>query len=750
MRFDSLKYYYDGLDYYFGTPEDHHYPKKAQTPRDPAMLAELLQKGEIDVNEAVYEKTILCEAAFIGSIDLVKMILNHPDLDKDQENYLEPNALFFALKNGNLDILKCLLENGIGQLNQVDDNSSRRSLLMVASYLGYENVVDFLLANNVDVFHKSRDEYTALTSAILGGRYDMVKKLLPIWQERDAAMSILPAEHPDRDVTDKNILLALACQGGNLDIVKLFEDADFSAKDEDGCTTLMYAVKGKNLDIVKLVLEKSPELINCVEHDYYSALWCACDSMDDESDIEVIKALLQSKDIAIDSVAFCRALYCKFPEVCNLLMEHPNFNANEYGVKELIESCKSKNYEVFRKLLPHIKIKNINKNTDYGVIFLNACGGTSERIDNGGNIEIVKYLLNNYNIDINKTNTDGETALARACCGHIDVVKLLLKQKNINVRIGPCFANICESCEDSKTGIEIAKLLLAKDPGIDVNKRGGAFECATPLMLACDSLYLSDWERVTQPYYCDSSVFEPPSLEPSKDLELIKFLLSLDNVDINLSRTDFDSTALTYSCSLGLTHIVKMLLARPEIDLDPESFHNKLAFQISRNPEIATLMMNTFGYDINMADALVDDSNVAHGRPLLCYACLAGYKKMVKWLLEIDDIDPNVRDTFQKTPLIRVCEGYNCQESLEIVKLLLIKGKKAKKGKIDVNLQDEDGNTALILAAAFSPAIVNVLLKEENVDVNIKNNEGKTAFMVAEEYGDVVVKQLLQRWGHAR
>lgn len=64
---------------------------------------------------------------------------------------------------------------------------------------------------------------------------------------------------------------------------------------------------------------------------------------------------------------------------------------------------------------------------------------------------------------------------------------------------------------------------------------------------------------------------------------------------------------------------------------------------------------------------------------------------------------------------------------------------------IDVNMQDEKGNTALIYASGnfWDKNIVQELLQQPNIRVNIHNNEGETALMAAASQGNENTARLL-------
>jgi ankyrin repeat protein len=77
------------------------------------------------------------------------------------------------------------------------------------------------------------------------------------------------------------------------------------------------------------------------------------------------------------------------------------------------------------------------------------------------NIEIMKLLLNNTNIDVNSCDHNGMSSLLNSCSyGYINVVKLLLSNSNIN--INQCDRNKMNPLQLSSMGgyVDIVKLLL--------------------------------------------------------------------------------------------------------------------------------------------------------------------------------------------------------------------------------------------------------------------------------------------------
>jgi ankyrin repeat protein len=92
--------------------------------------------------------------------------------------------------------------------------------------------------------------------------------------------------------------------------------------------------------------------------------------------------------------------------------------------------------------------------------FINACAT--------GNLELVKELLQDKNVDVNKLNESGWTAFHSACSGgHVEIVKLLLNNERIDLKeisVGGVLQSAC-----SGGHFEIVKMLLNNEC-IDLKK----------------------------------------------------------------------------------------------------------------------------------------------------------------------------------------------------------------------------------------------------------------------------------------
>ena len=115
-------------------------------------------------------------------------------------------------------------------------------------------------------------------------------------------------------------------------------------------------------------------------------------------------------------------------------------------------------------------------------------------------------------------------------------------------------------------------------------------------------------------------------------------------------------------------------------------------------------------------------------------ACLKGYYKVVEKLLDrgepADSDETNI--TLGTTPLIAACINGH----VDIVELVLNRSAK-------VNLQNNDGWSALMVASQNGHNVVVKLLIDKGAEVNMQNNKGWSALMIACYHGRLETVRLL-------
>ena len=177
----------------------------------------------------------LDEAASVGNLEMVKLLVYH-GVDVDVKGpYLGKTALHRATIGGYKDVVELLLAEGadVSAKSQVH----LATPLHYAAEKGHKEIAELLIAKGADVNAKNNDGQTPVDVAFQRNRKEIVDLLV----EKRAAVS-----------------LHTAAQHGLLEKLQelITEGADVNAKNKDGQTALDIAMKEYNEEIVKLLIGK--------------------------------------------------------------------------------------------------------------------------------------------------------------------------------------------------------------------------------------------------------------------------------------------------------------------------------------------------------------------------------------------------------------------------------------------------------------------------------------------------------------
>ena len=396
---------------------------------------------------------------------------------------------------------------------------------------------------------------------------------------------------------------------------------------------------------------------------------------------------------------------------------------------------------------------NIQDNTGYTALML-ACDANS--------YTIVSYLLQaGTNPDIQTNN--GDTSIIIACRNnHSDIVKLLL-QFNADPLITTRNEDTALTVSVHINSIEIVEMLLDKQP-----KSQKSSLVVTALITACRYghsqliitllMYLLD-------YFPDEE-FQLFALSAEGDHISTTSHISDCTVDVNCTLVN-DITPLMIASSCGHVETAEVLLkGGANVNSTDSDGYTPLIYAITGHKSLQVIEQllkagaqpNVFINDQNIVEKVRKEGREDMSRLLeqfnvfniteeeeqlqlfsenltipIIEAAKTGNTEVVKLLLK-ENVDVNVQDEEGVTALMIASENGHTQ----VVDLLL-------KANVDVNVQDEEGVTALMIASENGHTqVVEVLLKE-NADVNIQNKEGVTALMLASVNGHLeVVKCLLK------
>jgi hypothetical protein len=170
--------------------------------------------------------------------------------------------------------------------------------------------------------------------------------------------------------------------------------------------------------------------------------------------------------------------------------------------------------------------------------------------------------------------------------------------------------------------------------------------------------------------------------------EVVKYLMTLDNVDVNIG-ADYNESPFSIACYSGYDQIVDTMIKRGKPD--------------------------TTAIDVSLLTPLLS-------------ACFAGCHQVVDVLLK-SDLDLEFKNEYGQTALMLACDG----GSPETVNTILDWKDVLGPDKIDVNERNHRGQTALVgTVEKRNLQILNTLLKCRDVDVNLPDlSTGKTPLMTA-------------------
>lgn len=205
-------------------------------------------------------------------------------------------------------------------------------------------------------------------------------------------------------------------------------------------------------------------------------------------------------------------------------------------------------------------------------------------------------------------------------------------------------------------------------------------------------------------------------------------LLVSKKADVNARDRD-NRSAMWYAIYAGSSEAVKVLV-ESGADMEKEKGGQTAlmwAAQTGQNNIINTLI--ELGSDVN--------EKTASGVTALMYA--AGWKnpESVKLLIQ-KGANVNEKAKDKSTALINAVKA----PSLEIMSFLLEQGANLDEG-ININFQDENGLTLLLLVSGKGQTESVKKLIEKGADVNFRNKEGVTALMEASWFGHTEMVKLL-------
>lgn len=199
---------------------------------------------------------------------------------------------------------------------------------------------------------------------------------------------------------------------------------------------------------------------------------------------------------------------------------------------------------------------------------------------------------------------------------------------------------------------------------------------------------------------------------------------------------DIGQDAIVASLALRLCdpHIKGFSIWSEFYDQSPECFIEDIGL-VDRGCNIASILGLEAVVKLLLArsDINIDSKDTLNGRTPLSCAAMYGHTTIVKLFLARSDVDPDSKDDYERTPL-----SFAAQEGhLAIIELLLARD-------ADPDSKDTGGWTPLFFAAWNGYLAIVKLLLERDADPNSTDKNGITPLMLAKEGGHEGIIKLLE------
>ena len=648
----------------------------------------------------VWDPALLCQAAEVGYETPVKKFTTAgAGVDVAYEG---TTPLQFAAKNGHESIVKHLLSHGADVNSEAAEDSFKP--IMHAVNKGYTTVVQLLIEYGAGVRQLTGNGKTVLHLAAQHGRKEITRLLL----ERV----------PDLAARDRmgRTALHLASLNGHAEVVEtLVPNSGIDALDGNGDTPLRLASENGHLSAVKVLLESGAR-VDLTGTDRRTALHSAA-----TNGHEAIAEMILPQGNAVK---------LKFADIVDVFQE-----AAKRGFLHICRLC-----------LPIVNDEMID-------------GGYREQqtalhhAAQNGNEEIVKLLLDN-GTDIECENDVGNTPLVvAAIAGRCQVVQILLARKANTFKQNSKRQTLVSQLaslphKDFVHGhIETVRALLKAGISVDDtdNLRMSALHHA--MGMSNPKIAQELLRSGADPMLQDAIWWTPLHHAARNDKECSELLLEY-KADPQIS-DDFGCTPFHIAVKHGKTDVMDVLWRAAPNVIRRSSNSGKTPLHLAHDDQASTEWL--LAHDVEV------DAKDKSGQTSLMTAAQSRSSDVVSLLLS-HHADPQLRDNSGKTALhcaaeegsvavaqsllekdvsiINYIDGRQRsalhiaiqREHLDFAGILLL-----RQPHIDIDLQDRDGNTALLLAVSAGSRMQGFvqLIIEAGPDTELRNKRGQTALLIA-------------------
>ena len=473
--------------------------------------------------------------------------------------------------------------------------------------------------------------------------------------------------------------------------------------------------------------------------------------------------------------------HMNFPQVVEKLLEYPDIDVNKrdkQGLTALMGASFFYYPQTVEKILERpdvdVTIKDSYGDTAYDVAnhqdIRDMISGYRLGVDKRKN---VKNNVNSVTAEVNKPNRDGYTPLHRAVFQKdLEKVKELLENPDIDMNVQDNYGQTPLMKAFLYGTHNIIKEIL-EHPEVDTGIRDKRSMTASELADTYGKMLISRHERKfgkrqtvkTEDINTVINAVDPLLKQTAlhtaikkHDIDIVEELLRNPYIDVN-KQNFVGNTPLMVAVTNNDKEMVEKILEHPDVDVNKRDKINDIALDIAKRcgyKDIENMIRsykrgvdrrkNVTGTTRRSSDRPDVNAKDENGRTLLLNSVLSGDRERAKRLLDYPNIDVNTRDIRNNTVLMYAAQ----QKFTDIVEKIL------EHPDVDLSIRNYDGHTVDIYANDEIKELLRnyrygvdrrktVSRANPNADINKKDAYGQTVLHNAVNRNDLkAVEELLQ------
>ena len=682
--------------------------------------------------EANDVRSLLHRAALNGNLNLCKMLIDKHEVNVNVADKRGWTAVHFAAQSGNCRLVAYFVEMGSDIHLKTNDGSNCLHIAALEGHLNlckiliHKHKVDLHMSDNygwtgihfsahsgncelfvyftemgIDIRLKTNDGRNCLHFAAAGGHLNLCKMLIDNYKL-------------DFHMTDNDgwTVLHYSAYSGKCELVAYFAEmgTDICPKTNGGRNCLHFAAFEGHLNICKMLIYKHKVHLHMTDNDGWTALHCSARS----GNCELVAYFAEmGTDIHLKTADGRNCLHIAALKghlnLCKMLIDKHKVDVNvadKRGWTAVHFSAQSGNCQLvayFAEMGTDVHLK-----TNDGSNCLNIAAYQ-------GHLNLCKMLIDKHKVDLHMTDNDGWTALHySAQSGNCELVAYFAEM-GIDIHLKTNDGRNCLHIAALKGHLNLCKMLIDKHK-VDVNvadKRGWTAVHFSAQSGNCQLVaYFAEMGTDIHLKANDGNNCHNIAAFQGH-LSLCKMLMDKHKIDLHMSNND-GWTALHYSAQRGNSEVVAYF-AEMGTDICLKTNDGTNCLQIAAlqgHFNLCKMLIDKHLVDLHMTDN--------YGWTELHCSAQSGNCELVAYFAEMGT------DIHLKT-----ADGRNClhiaalKGHLNLCKMLI------DKHKVDVNVADKRGWTAVHFSAQSGNCELVAYFAEIGTDINMKTNDGRNCLHIA-------------------